>query len=617
MLAEADRGIIMRELKHYAALPYCYYDRHKKAVQISVVSYNDEVEKVSIIYGDPFHYEKSDGDTYTWCFKEEELTKKMVSVSSTMWHIELPVLKYKRMKYGFLVTFSDGTRKYFSENGYQDILHDNINFPHNHFVFPFIHEVDSPNVSKWAEDTIWYQIFPERFFNGDTSISPKNLSDWNMDETRYDSFYGGDLAGIIKKLEYLKELGITGLYMTPIFEAPSNHKYDTVDYLSIDKHFGDTKILKELVKKAHGLGIKVMLDAVFNHVGIGHEFWQDILINQEKSRYKDYFHIKSFPVKASYVRGEDINYDTFAFSSRMPKWNTENKEAREYLLKVAAYWIDECDIDGWRLDVADEVSFDFWNEFGKVVRSKKKEFYVVGEVWHNASKWINPGYFDAVMNYPVGVAIEEMFLTKQISGADFSEKLFYLLSRYSELHNMVAFNLMDSHDTKRALTAANMDKQALRNAFTMLLLLPGSPCIYYGTEIGMYGKNDPDCRKPMIWDEDKRDNKLLSFFKDIISLRKRYISVIKQGNLSYENKDGLDIWRLKGEKEEIMIAYNKGNQAMPKAISYKNKNLVFDTSKGYITDVCEDINMKSDNAKARCEESMFLDGTMRVYYSTY
>jgi neopullulanase len=300
-----------------------------------------------------------------------------------------------------------------------------------------------------------------------------------------------------------------------------------------------------------------MLDAVFNHIGENHPYWQDVLKNQEKSRYKDYFHIRRFPVKRGPQNRDDMDFDTFAFTPAMPKWNTENPEARKYLLDAAAYWIRECDIDAWRLDVANEVSFGFWDEFSRLVRSLKKEFYIVGEIWHDASNWIDRGEFDAAMNYPLEYAISNYFIRKTTSADQFTGRLILSLTRYSDTHNRIAFNLLDSHDTDRVLTRAGGDKLAVRNAFTILFLLPGSPCIYYGTEVGMAGGTDPDNRRPMIWNEAKQDKDLKSFFKTLIALRKKYIALINNSAIQYKLAAGLHCWELADGKSALNIVYSE------------------------------------------------------------
>src|SRR5699024_5658775 len=202
--------------------------------------------------------------------------------------------------------------------------------------------------------------------------------------------------GIIKHLDYLVDLGINGIYFTPIFKAHSNHKYDTIDYMEIDPQFGDKSTFKELVKACHEKGIRIMLDAVFNHSGYYFSQFQDVLEKGENSKYKNWFHIKDFPIQTDPVP----NFDSFAFTSHMPKLNTEHPDVKQYLLDVATYWIKEFDIDGWRLDVANEVDHQFWREFRTAVKSVKQDVYILGEIWHDSMPWLQGDQFDAVMNYP-------------------------------------------------------------------------------------------------------------------------------------------------------------------------------------------------------------------------
>jgi glycosidase len=176
-------------------------------------------------------------------------------------------------------------------------------------------------------------------------------------------------------------------------------------------------------------------------------------------------------------------------------------------------------------------------------------------MWHDASNWLNPGHFNAAMNYPLGFAVIDFFLRKTVNAITFTGRLTAALSRYSDLHTRVAFNLLDSHDTSRALTAANGDKRALRNAFTMLFLLPGSPCIFYGTEIGMEGKGDADSRRPMIWDEKRQDRELLSFFRDLIAFRKKYIAIINSCTMRYESENGVFRWIIGGGESALRAVY--------------------------------------------------------------
>ena len=227
------------------------------------------------------------------------------------------------------------------------------------FQYPCAHEVDLPHKPGWYSDAIFYQIFVERFANGNPDISPKNLVAWDSDPTPK-SFYGGDLEGIRQHLPYLQELGVNAIYLTPIFQSISNHKYDTINYMEIDEHFGDKKAFKALVDEAHNKGIRIVLDAVFNHCSDQFAPFQDVLVNGEDSIYKDWFRIKEFPVNQ-----DEPNYQMFATVPYMPQLNTSNKEVQKYLFEIVRYWTQEFHIDGWRLDVADEPDHCFWREIGR------------------------------------------------------------------------------------------------------------------------------------------------------------------------------------------------------------------------------------------------------------
>jgi len=552
--------------EHKAASPWCCFDEKRGKVAFRLIC-SEDVETVTLLWGDPYDWRDSGDGVNRWHHTETEMRRQFSGTSAGTWRVEIDLPAFRRLKYGFRVRNGSG-EVFFSENGIKPYDERAVNRAHGHFIFPFIHGIDAPQTPEWVEGTVWYQIFPDRFRKGAAAHAPAVCENWETGKPTYRNFFGGNLAGITEKLPWLAELGISGLYLTPVFCSPSNHKYNTEDYFAVDPHFGDIGELKELVRQAHRLNMRVMLDGVFNHAGDTHPFWQDVLENQENSPYKDYFHIRRFPVRrpGPDVPPRDLDFHAFAWVARMPKWNTENPEARKYLLDAAAYWIRECDIDGWRLDVANEVSLDFWRDFSRLMHSLKKDFYVLGEIWHDASNWINAGLFNAVMNYPLEHAVSECFLERKTSPQDFTERLFAVLNRYSDSRNRVGFNLLDSHDTDRALTRANGNGQALRNAFTMMFLLPGSPCIYYGTEVGMEGGGDPDCRRPMIWDEKKQDGELLRFFRELIMMREKYRHIINNAEISYnavrcDGAGGVHRWNFSHAGEHLVAIYTEGKTA--------------------------------------------------------
>lgn len=485
------------------------------------------------------------GDKYTWDTTKELIPMSLFTSDEMFdyWECET-VPPHRRLKYGFLLQ-KDHERMWMTESEFQTNRPEN---PEKLFEFPYINRSDVFTPPAWVKDAIFYQIFPERFANGDPSLDPDNVQPWGGKPER-DSFFGGDLQGVIDHLDYLSELGINAIYFTPIFTATTNHKYDTEDYMQVDPQFGDAKTLKKLVDVCHERGIRVLLDAVFNHAGKTFAPFVDVLEKGAESPYKDWFHVNQFPLE---IQNEIPSYDTFAFEPLMPKLNTENPEVKQYLLEVAEYWIKEIGIDGWRLDVANEVSHEFWREFRKVVKRANPDAYILGEIWHESAPWLEGDKFDAVMNYPFTSAVIDFFVLGKLDAEGFANSIGKQLSRYPLQASEVAFNLLDSHDTPRLLTIAKGDKEKQKLAALFQFTFMGTPCIYYGDEIGMDGGADPDCRKCMEWNEDNQDRNLLAFYRRLIDIRAShpalrtgtltFLEAGRQGTkLAYERRLGEDV----------------------------------------------------------------------------
>jgi cyclomaltodextrinase / maltogenic alpha-amylase / neopullulanase len=485
------------------------------------------------------------GDKYAWDTTKELIPMSLFTSDDMFDYWEcLSVPTHRRLKYGFLLQ-KGHERIWMTESGFQTERPAN---PDRLFEFPYINRSDVFTPPAWVKDAIFYQIFPERFANGDPGLDPENVQPWGGKPER-DNFFGGDLQGVIDHLDYLTELGINAIYFTPIFAATTNHKYDTEDYMLIDPQFGDVQTLKKLVDACHERGIRVLLDAVFNHAGKTFAPFVDVQEKGEQSRYKDWFHINQFPLEV--VDGIPT-YDTFAFEPLMPKLNTENPEVKRYLLDVAEYWIKETGIDGWRLDVANEVSHDFWRDFRKVVKRANPDAYILGEIWHESAPWLEGDKFDAVMNYPFTNAVIDFFVNGILDAEGFANAIGNQLSRYPLQASEVAFNLLDSHDTPRLLTLVEGDKKKLKLAALFQFTYMGTPCIYYGSEIGMDGGPDPDCRKCMEWDIEKQDRHLFDFYRKLIDIRTSHpalrtgmITFLDAGRhgtkLAYERRLGDDI----------------------------------------------------------------------------
>ena len=533
---------------------YLYKD---KTMHIRIRTKKGEIETIALHYGDPFifmedHYEDS---------------KEMVKVTSDAlfdyWQGEVSV-GYARLQYLFEIKDKQGQSILYGDKGCVENALENLHYEGNGFKVPYIHEIDACHVPDWVSKTVWYQIFPERFANGNPALSPEGALAWDSSITpKSEDFFGGDLQGIIDHLDYLQDLGITGLYLCPIFESPSNHKYNTTDYFEIDRHFGDKETFRQLVEQAHQRGMKVMLDAVFNHIGDQSPQWQDVLKHGEDSVYKDWFHVQEFPVtKDKLTNPRKLPYHTFAFESYMPKLNTANPQVRDYLLSVATYWIEEFDIDAWRLDVANEVDHQFWRDFRKAVLAKKPDLYILGEVWHTSQPWLNGDEFHAVMNYPLSDSIKDYFLRGVKKTSQFIDEINGQSMYYRQQISEVMFNLLDSHDTERILATAKGDVQLVKSALTCLFLQRGTPCFYYGTELELDGGPDPDCRRVMPWKRVSDSNEMLDFMKKLIQLRKDVSDIIQHGKYILEEIKPVVLvleWNYDGQKVQAIFNQSTEN----------------------------------------------------------
>ncbi|WP_304948240.1 glycoside hydrolase family 13 protein [Streptococcus sinensis] len=539
---------------------YLYKD---KTMHIRIRTKKGDIENITLHYGDPFIFIE---DHY-------EDRKEMVKVTSDAlfdyWQVEVSV-GFARIQYLFELKGKDGQSILYGDRGCADNTPENLASERNGFKLPYIHEIDGCQVPDWVSETVWYQIFPERFANGNPELSPKGARAWDaaIAPQRID-FFGGDLQGIIDHLDYLQDLGITGLYLCPIFESPSNHKYNTTDYFEIDRHFGDKETFRQLVEQAHQRGMKVMLDAVFNHIGDQSPQWQDVLKHGENSVYKDWFHIQEFPVtKDKLANPRKLPYHTFAFESYMPKLNTANPEVKDYLLSVATYWIEHFDIDAWRLDVANEVDHQFWRDFRKAVLAKKTDLYILGEVWHTSQPWLKGDEFHAVMNYPLSDSIKDYFLRGVKKTSQFIDEINSQSMYYKQQISEVMFNLLDSHDTERILTTAKGNVQLVKSALACLFLQRGTPCFYYGTELELAGGPDPDCRRVMPWERVSSDNDMLQFMKELVQLRKDGAHIIKRGKYSLEEiaPDVLALdWEHDGQILRAIFNQSKENYLLDRA----------------------------------------------------
>ncbi|HEY8346084.1 MAG TPA: glycoside hydrolase family 13 protein [Symbiobacteriaceae bacterium] len=407
---------------------------------------------------------------------------------------------------------------------------------------------------EWVRDAVFYQIMPDRFCNGDPSNDPPNVQPWG-DSPTSTSFFGGDLAGIKERLPYLKSLGVTALYLTPIFAAPSNHKYDTADYYQVDRCFGGNEALRSLVDAVHEHGMRIILDGVFNHTGDSFWAFQDVLHRGEASPYCQWYHFESLP-----VRVQPPNYRACGGVSYLPRLNTENPAVRDYLYGVASYWIEEYHIDGWRLDVPWEVSHDFWRGFRKVVKQIRPDAFLVGEAWGNASPWLEGDQFDGVTHYPLRELLIRFLVQQAIDASTFDRELKALRGAYPAEVRQTLLTLVGSHDTPRIRTVAGGRVDPVKAAYVFLFTFEGAPMIYYGDEVGLEGGQDPDCRRCMPWDESQWNHDLLSLVKKLCRIRSNHPALRRGDFRTLCCQERTYVFSRTLQDDTVIVAINAGFQ---------------------------------------------------------
>lgn len=456
----------------------------------------------------------------------------------------------------------------------------------------------------WVADAVFYQVFPDRFARSDRVVAPGPLEPWDAPPTRH-GFKGGDLLGLAERLDHLAELGITAIYLNPIFSSASNHRYHTFDYMAVDPLLGGDEALRELLDAAHGRGMKVILDGVFNHASRGFWPFHHVLETGRHSPYREWFHfnaesldagrqVRAYPDESlkdaletewgdAHAAGtqslETLGYRAWWDLPALPKLNTDNPHVREYLFGVAEHWI-RFGADGWRLDVPGEIDDPgFWREFRRRVRAINPEAYIVAEIWHQQPDVLEGDRFDALMNYPLAEALISFLggtrlqldivaqhgeLGRNIRPEDaeaFARRLDRALTIYRPETTRAMLNLLDSHDTPRLVTMVGQDMAAVRMAWLAIMTLPGAPSVYYGDEVGLPGEMDPDCRRAFPWDRAAWDEELFAWLKSLIALRHAE-PLLRHGETRIVAAHGMAAAYLRStDTDAILVALNADDEA--------------------------------------------------------
>ena len=447
---------------------------------------------------------------------------------------------------------------------------------------------------EWVKDAVFYQIFPDTFARSERVPKPSNVAPWDSEPSW--SFKGGDLLGIVERLDYLADLGITALYLNPVFSSTANHRYHTYDYHHVDPMLGGDAAMREFLDEAHRRGIRVILDGVFNHASRGFFQFNHTLENGPASPYKDWFHfdrnwlasgkaINAYPTSSKQRRTwqsggglEAYGYECWWDMPALPKFNTDSPDVRRFLMDVAERWV-KFGIDGWRLDVPMEIDDDgFWREFRARVKAINPQAYVLGEIWDDATRWLQGDQFDGAMNYPLQRAGLRFFggdvLSPETSwggsrltpwrAVRFSQEVDAILGRYDWQVTLTQLNLLGSHDTARFLSQMDDDVSRIKLAFLFLMTVPGAPCIYYGDEIGLQnaGMLGDGARGAMVWDESRWDGDLRDHVRRCVSVRKAH-AALRRGSfekLYSNNQTNIYAFLRKLDREVIVVILNNGDR---------------------------------------------------------
>lgn len=519
-----------------------------------------------------------------------ELSKYAKTSRFDYWRIHIKPYK-DEFKFSFAAKSTDNLGIYFGTSGIANFISPSEKWMVNKKQF------ERHYVPDWIFGGVMYQVFPERFNNGNSDLNPETVVPWGSQSKRLE-FQGGDLYGILDKLDYIQKLGVNILYLNPIFLSNSVHKYDTWDHFKVDPNLGGDEALKSLVNEVHKRNMKIILDCSLNHVHPRNFAFQDLIKNGEKSKFKDWFTVNSFPVRLQYRPhlysntykvgwdGNQKEYEDYILKTieetklpveeksddgpiveptykawwgvpDMPKVNMNSKGAAKWGLEVAEYWIKEFNIDGWRMDVAKEINTPFWKEFRKVVKNQKKESILISEIFGDTSQWLQGDMFDGTMNYSFREMMTDYFATERMSTKEFNESLAHLYSMYSFEAISSCQNLLSSHDVKRFLNRCS-DWNKVKGAIFLQATFPGLASIYYGDEVGLNGGNDPNNREPFPWHNiDSWNNELHKYTSTLMNLKSSN-KIFKFGNFELIDHDyDLVIFRRTLKTESLICIYNK------------------------------------------------------------
>ncbi len=513
-----------------------------------------------LFFSDPYDYLPGTEKQLDWA--ETELEKLACNDEYEVWSCRVSVPTQK-LSYLFMVSDTSGKQLWFGQEGFSE-QQDRAG------IFRTGYRFGEDRLPFWTGRSLWYQVFPDRFSGGNDDRGTFVPSATN--------FWGGTLEGIRQHIPYLQSIGVTGLYLNPVFSSPSNHRYDTLDYTQVDSRLGTNDSLIRLANELHQRHMKLMLDGVFNHASDRCCFFQDVKERGDRSSYRDWFVIHDLaalmnePVEALTPERMRTNppYECFAFAANMPKWNTGHPEVQEYLIGAAEKWTRQLSLDAWRLDVPDEVSPAFLRLFRRRMREANPNILIIGEIWTDPSAWTQTGLFDGTMDYPLYDAVSRFLLQNGTDAYTFCSAMNRRqgIMTTEMLRNQMIF--LGNHDLPRCLTLAGNDPEKVKAAWLLLCLLDGELNLYYGDEQALTGGQDPANRGIMRWEESGNDSDMMSFVTKTVSLRKQLqSSFISEMRFEAVSANTARLEMTRGDKRYVFCMYSSNHDNEDPCIAEK------------------------------------------------
>lgn len=509
------------------------YMADKQNYRLQLKTKHRDITRVRVIFGAPQMLVKDSGQTDAWEYATKEMDKRLQNGIYDVWEVKLPIPATRKLKYAFHLLDREGNELLYDANLMQLYTPKAVQ-EMTGFLTPYLVLDETTTTPEWTKKMIWYRLMPDRFANGDQQKDPKDTLEWGQEADKA-KFFGGDLQGIIDKLDHIQGLGFNGIYLSPVFDAYSNHKFDTIDYYEIDPAFGTKEKFKELIEAIHQRGMKVMLDITCDHLSDFSLQWQDVRKYGVRSSFAKWFLIKEFPVR--YVPSElpdyseRLTYEALNNNPHMPKVDLENPEVQAHFGNILTYWTRNFDIDGWSIADSNEIPAAFKRYLLETLRQVKEDIYLLGNTI--AKKTEHDDVFAGNNSIDVRELVEGTFITKNIPPTELAYALNEHQLRADPSTLSASLLAADSPQTQRILAKCESNIQLLRAVLAFMFMQPESPSILYGTEKGLKAGTEAALQPCMDWKDDQASDEMQRFLKTLLAMRTRYNNVLCEGSFEW------------------------------------------------------------------------------------